>query len=65
MKRQVAFLPAMETEVLDAMLHRADASMSQHSNGLPATLGNACVLNLAKLGVQQVVQPCACVCVCV
>ena len=54
MQRQVALLPAMEAEVLDARLHASDPAALQRSNGLPATLGNACALDLAKLGVQQV-----------
>lgn len=56
MGRQIAFLPAMETDVLDAKLHR-EAALRQHSNGLPTTVGNACALSLAKLGVRQVHTP--------
>ncbi|KAK9800221.1 hypothetical protein WJX73_000021 [Symbiochloris irregularis] len=54
MGRQVALLPAMDPEVLEARLPRSHPAATAQTRTLPTTLGNACVLDLAKLGVRRV-----------
>lgn len=48
----VAVLPAMTTDILDEMMLGAGSAANQQ--GLPTTVGNSCVLKLAKHGITEV-----------
>ena len=48
----VAVLPATTTDILDEMLLGGGTAASQQ--GLPTTVGNSCVLRLAKHGIAEV-----------
>ena len=50
----VAILPAMTTDILDEMMLGAGSAANQ--NGLPTTIGNSCILRLAKHGITEVTQ---------
>ncbi len=51
-RSSVAVLPAMTTDTLDEMVLGAGPSAGQQ--GLPTTVGNSCILRLAKHDIAEV-----------
>ena len=54
----VAVLPATNTDVLDEMMLGGGTAAGQQ--GLPTTVGNSCLLRLAKHSITEVLLPVPC-----